>query len=910
MPKQIHISNSNVLQQFLDNNRGTDGFTHTSIGAPMGKYSVKPSDLETFFDLYHDVVFNEDNPIPTYLTEGIKDCDITPIKIDIDLRYYNKRAKRIYTNGDVDEMCMRYMASIEEYLEELEDTERLFYILEKPGAIFDLDKKGNKKARGDVFRIKDGFHIMAPNIVTNDYLQLKFRDKVYKHCGDFLDRHDFDNSYADIFDRAVIDRNNWQMYGSTKPGKPAYRVSRIIRVFKDHVEAVEEIPQSTELIRLLSVRNKTEYSMLRTSVEEEVWAPENNQPKKKRKRSKHAGFKASVGKGKTAKGLLKTISKYIRCLSSARAENFSTWLEVGWCLHNIHNSDETLLREWIHFSKKCPQYVDSADIECRSKWEEMANEGYGIGSLKLWAKEDNATTYYNILEDDVESKCYKSTSSGKGSSYDIAKILHIMFKDFHICVSIKDNTWFYYNEGFNRWERDDKGIMLRRKISTALYKQFNRIKMKCSLKVDTEDDPTHSDWDKKSQNISKVMFRLKETSFKNNLMTEAAELFYDREKKFLSSLDEANHLIGFNNGVYDLKREEFRVGRPEDYISKSTNINYVANAPGSDEVYEIMEFYKQLFVIKSVRDYVLIRSSSFLSGSTKDESFDIYSGGGGNGKSKHMELIEKVFGDYAVKLPIQLLTAKRAASNAASPELARTKGARLCSMQEPDSETSINVGLMKELTGGDKIQARALYGEPFEFKPKFKMVLCCNDKPKLPERDEGTWRRVRNTEFSSKFTYDIDGANGLDFKINEELAESFEGWAEPFMALLLEYHKRYKKEGLKVPCEISEYTNSYRNQSNVFKDFINDRLDFDPSISTGLTISEVYSAYKLWHNGMVGDNRPKSRKDLQQYLDDKYGKYVGIGNKTKGYKGFLFKNDKCAIDSDDDDDDGGDELDH
>ena len=943
MPKQIHISNSNVLQQFLDNNRGTDGFTHTSIGAPMGKYSVKPSDLETFFDLYHDVVFNEDNPIPTYLTEGIKDCDITPIKIDIDLRYYNNRAKRIYTNGDVDEMCMRYMASIEEYLEELEDTERLFYILEKPGAIFDLDKKGNKKARGDVFRIKDGFHIMAPNIVTNDYLQLKFRDKVYKHCGDFLDRHDFDNSYADIFDRAVIDRNNWQMYGSTKPGKPAYRVSRIIRVFKDHVEAVEEIPPSTELIRLLSVRNKTEYSMLRTSVEEEVWAPENNQPKKKRKRSKHNAFKSKVNKytlgticggTKDKDGFL--IKGYVDCLDVSRAESFHTWLELGWCLHNIHNRDDKLLNKWITFSKRIPQYADTAEIECREKWEEMADEGYGIGSLKLWAREDSKkeherrlakaisdgtknpviikalvkelTSYEKIVQSEIATHIYGACRNGKGSSYDIAKILKVMFENFHICVSIKDHTWFYYNGKLNKWQRDDKGIMLKRKISTKLYDQFQHALDYEHAKGDACEDQEKRDASKKRwENIAKVMFRLKETSFKNNLMTEAAELFYDREKIFLDSLDEANHLIGFNNGVYDLKREEFRVGRPEDYISKSTNINYIPIAPGSDEIYEILEFYKQIFVIKSVRDYVLIRSSSFLSGSTKDESFDIYSGGGGNGKSKHMELIEKVFGDYAVKLPIQLLTAKRAASNAATPELARTKGARLCSMQEPDSETSINVGLMKELTGGDKIQARALYGEPFEFKPKFKMVLCCNDKPKLPERDEGTWRRVRNTEFSSKFTYDIDGANGLDFKINEELAESFEGWAEPFMALLLEYHKRYKKEGLKVPCEISEYTNSYRNQSNVFKDFINDRLDFDPSISTGLTISEVYSAYKLWHNGMVGDNRPKSRKDLQQYLDDKYGKYVGIGNKTKGYKGFLFKNDKCAIDSDDDD---GDELDH
>ena len=96
---------------------------------------------------------------------------------------------------------------------------------------------------------------------------------------------------------------------------------------------------------------------------------------------------------------------------------------------------------------------------------------------------------------------------------------------------------------------------------------------------------------------------------------------------------------------------------------------------------------------------------------------------------------------------------------------------------------------MKELTGGDTIQARALYREPFEFKPQFKMVLCCNDKPELPEHDQGTWRRVRNTDFITAFRFEPEEEKVLQFKIDDKLSEKMDNWAEPFMSLLIHYNK-------------------------------------------------------------------------------------------------------------------------
>ena len=135
---------------------------------------------------------------------------------------------------------------------------------------------------------------------------------------------------------------------------------------------------------------------------------------------------------------------------------------------------------------------------------------------------------------------------------------------------------------------------------------------------------------------------------------------------------------------------------------------------------------------------------------------------------------DRSIGDYGCKLPITLLTAKRAASNAATPELAATKGKRIATLQEPDTNTKLNVGLMKELTGGDTIQARALYREPFEFKPQF--------------------------------------------KIDDKLSEKMDNWAEPFMSLLIHYNKLWKMGYSRVPPdEILEYTREYRQAGNHFR---------------------------------------------------------------------------------------------
>ena len=224
-----------------------------------------------------------------------------------------------------------------------------------------------------------------------------------------------------------------------------------------------------------------------------------------------------------------------------------------------------------------------------------------------------------------------------------------------------------------------------------------------------------------------------------------------------------------------------------------------------------------------------------------------------NGKSVTVSLFEQAFGDYCCKLPIALLTQKRAASNAATSELARTKGKRFAVLQEPGEDEKLNIGLLKELSGSDRIMARQIYKEPIEFKPQFKMILCCNTLPTVPGGgDGGVWRRLRLLEFKSKFVENPTKEN--EFAMDKDLDEKFIIWKEYFMSILIEYYKKYKIVGLIEPEEVLECTKEYQKTNDTFLEFIEQELEKDDG--ENISYSDMWNGYKIWcknNNILVND---------------------------------------------------------
>jgi len=412
------------------------------------------------------------------------------------------------------------------------------------------------------------------------------------------------------------------------------------------------------------------------------------------------------------------------------------------------------------------------------------------------------------------------------------------------------------------------------------------------------------DLEEKLKIINSLASKLRDAPYKKNVMSECEYFFGKEYENFVTMTDEKKHLLCFNNGVYDFELMEFRDGTKEDLLTFTTRCDYKEYSEEDEDYKDVSEFIYRLLPNDEKREYTLKLISSCLVGHTSDEKFHIWTGTASNGKSKFTELITNSLGDYAFSLPISLITQKRQAATSANPEMAKTKGKRFGYMQEPDKGDEIKVGLMKELTGGDIISTRRLYGEPFDFKPQFKLILCCNDLPKIPSSDQGTWRRLRVIEFTSKFTDNPDPNNPNEFKKDTKVAEKINNWRSAFLFMLIKYYKKYKEEGLVEPEEIMKYTKEYESISNKYEDFINECITKNPK--DALKWSDLHHAYITWFKNNR-DDKVDGIKEIKKYFEVKFGSTIKpvrneSGVTVKGWKGYSLKldNDDDEIDEDDD----------
>jgi len=313
----------------------------------------------------------------------------------------------------------------------------------------------------------------------------------------------------------------------------------------------------------------------------------------------------------------------------------------------------------------------------------------------------------------------------------------------------------------------------------------------------------------------------------------------------MEKLGSNGSLLGFDNGVYDLEKGIFRDGEPADYVCYSVGYNFPKDVDKETNK-GCWKFINDIFNNQDVRDYILKLLATSLSGDVNDQHFYMWTNpSGSNGKSKLKELMIRTLGnDYSCAFDITLITSKRGHANAANSAIASNMLRRLGFFVEPDKDDKINVGLMKEMTGGHQMTTRQLFGQQVQFKPKFKLHLLCNLLPDIPSTEGGTWRRIRAIEFKNRFVQNPILPN--EKKMIDNIDENFDKWKYAFMMILLDYFNKYMKEGLNEPEEILNKTEQYKLQNDHSKEFFVDRIEKSDDEKDYITLTQIRNEYCAW----------------------------------------------------------------
>jgi len=263
-----------------------------------------------------------------------------------------------------------------------------------------------------------------------------------------------------------------------------------------------------------------------------------------------------------------------------------------------------------------------------------------------------------------------------------------------------------------------------------------------------------------------------------------------------------------------------------------------------------------------------------LTGLVSEEVMFFMYGHGANGKSVLANVVSEIMGDYAQMAPSDLLTL-RAETGAPRTDVARMAGARLVMANETQSGDRMNEQLVKTLVSRDRITARFLYRDHFEYAPTHKLWVRGNHKPIITGDDDGIWRRIQLIPFQRRF----EGSD-RDLDLERKLMEERDG----ILGWMVEGTRLWQRRGLDVPEAVRRASDEYRQQSDVLGEWLQEECEH--AADGEIEQQVAYTHYGRW----CGDRglRAPSKKQFTCRLSER-GYRERRSHRGRFYAGFRLR---------------------
>ena len=339
----------------------------------------------------------------------------------------------------------------------------------------------------------------------------------------------------------------------------------------------------------------------------------------------------------------------------------------------------------------------------------------------------------------------------------------------------------------------------------------------------------------------------------------------------ISALDANPMLLGCKNGVVDLVSGELLDPKPEQLITKNAPFNF-----GDDEKC----LHWEMFLVQITLDdqdtiqYLQKMAGYFLTGKVDEELLHFFFGFGRNGKSVFANVITRIMGDYVLSAPAEMLMRKDRGSS--TNDIARLVGVRLLMANETRNGQAFDDLLLKTLVSTDRMSARYLYQEFFDFWPTHKILIRGNHKPLIADETEGAWRRVRLIPFDLKLD-EQQADHGLEERLMQE-AEGILAWAVRGCLM-------WQQEGLSASPRISRASACYRQECDLLGEFLETYM-LDPQGQ--IAQSRLWEEWRKWseENGVSAGSKKSFTRRLEGRGISSHGwrgavrQYTGIRAKT------------------------------
>ena len=417
-----------------------------------------------------------------------------------------------------------------------------------------------------------------------------------------------------------------------------------------------------------------------------------------------------------------------------------------------------------------------------------------------------------------------------------------------------DKKWFFFNGSY--WQED----IGNQRVELAAERVANSIKKEkpeLSFSTKTDEDKAMNEWYKFQKDSRSHMAKM-------HMIDEFKKYVIVKHGEF----DKEDMLLNTESGYVDLSNGELHDHDIDKKFSHQTVAEYSDNVDAP--LWE--KFLNQIFNNdEELIHYVQKAIGYSFTGSVDEQCLFILNGRGRNGKSVFSNVVSDVAGNYAKQMNVQTIVAKKNQSGSANSDIARLEGARIVTSSELNEGDRFDESLVKQLTGGDKILARFLYGSEFEYKPKFKIWMATNHLPIIRGTDDGIWRRIKIIPFNIQIPKEK-----VDKKLEYKLKAEYTG----ILNWVVQGSLMWQQEGLEDPEAVRQVIENYRAEMDPLDAFLEECCTTGQNYS--IKARDMYDAYHEWAKeseeykmSMTKFGREMSKKLLRVKKRDGWC-YVGL----------------------------------